>query len=152
MTSYIVAIDHPSLLADVRSFVDVLHTESRRFDRGAAANPKPFPSLVRKVCDPTRRRYGCVLGDRLVGMASLAADGEVSIAVAADERGRGHGGRLLHHVAETAQRDGYGRLVMYSTRRSRPVAVLADRFGWSTFDIGRGRVALVLDLERRMTG
>ena len=152
MTSYIVAIDHPSLTADVRSFVDVLHTESRRFDRGAAANPKPFPSLVRKVSDPTRRRFGSMLSDRLVGMASLAADGEVSVAIAANERGRGHGARLLHHVAETAHRDRYGRLVMSSTRRSRPVSVLAERFGWSSFDIGRGRIALVLDLERRMTG
>lgn len=151
MSPYVVAIDHPSLLSLVPPFIDELRQESRRFGRIDAANPKPFPSLVRKVTDPTRYRFGIMTGRGLVGMASLAADGEISMAIAAPHRGVGHGTMLLVHVIHIAERAEFGRLHMTSSRRSRPVSRLGERLGWTIVDAGRGRVDLILDLPRRQS-
>ena len=152
MAPYVVAIDHPSLQLLVDPFVDGLRSESRRFDRRGRANPKPFPSLVRKVTDRQRRRFGVIEPERLVAMASLSRDGEVAVAVLANRRGRGLGSMLLSNVVERAGALGYRRLVMESSRRSRPVAALGARFGWKSFEIGLGRVELVLDLRHSRTG
>lgn len=152
MAPYIVAIDHPSLQLLVGPFVDTLRSESRRFDRRGRTNPKPFPSLVRKVTERERRRYGVIEHERLVAMASLSRDGEVAVAVTADHRGRGLGSMLLVHVARRAAALGYRRLVMESSRRSQPVAALARRLGWVSFELGLGRVELVLDLQHSRTG
>lgn len=150
--AYVVAIGHPSLQSLVDPFVDTLRGETRRFGRAGICNPKPFPSLIRKVADPERRRFGMMEDRELVGMASLAPDGEVAMAIAASHRGRGIGTRLLQHVALTAERDGYTRLLMDSTRRSRPIAMLGDRFGWTSFDLPHGRVEMSLQLPSRATG
>ena len=152
MSPYVVAIDHPSLQLMVGPFVERLRGESRRFDRRSASNPKPFPSLVRKVSDNTRHRFGVVENGALIGMASLSRDGEVAMAVAAHRRGRGIGTMLLDHVVRRAQLIGLRRLVMESSRRSKPVAALGGRFGWTAYELGRGRVELVLDLRDRRTG
>lgn len=150
MEPVVVSIAHPSLQLLVEPFVELVRAESRRFDRASAANPKPFPSLVRKVTDPQRHRWG-VVGDggELIGMASLSTDGEVAIAIAEHRRGDGLGTVLLAHLVERAERWGFERLVMEASRRSRPVAALGERFGWSSIEVGRGRVELLLDLPRR---
>lgn len=152
MSTYVVAIAHPSLSCLVAPFVDTLRNETRRFDRAGIGNPKPFPSLIRKVTDPHRRQFGVMTGGELVGMASLAADGEVAIAIASTHRGRGFGTGLLQHLAVTAERDGYTRLLMESSRRSRPIAQLGDKFGWTSFDLPHGRVEMTLQLPTRATG
>lgn len=152
MGPYVVAIDHPSLQLLVTPFVDELRSETRRFDRRGRANPKPFPSLVAKVTDVERRRFGVIEHERLVGMASLSRDGEVAVAIAAPHRGRGLGSMLLTHVAGRAVALGYRRLMMESSRRSKPVAALAVRQGWDSFELGLGRVELVLDLQHTRTG
>jgi len=152
LSTYVVAIGHPSLHSLVGPFVDTLRAESRRFDRAGIRNPKPFPSLIRKVADPDRRRFGVVTNGDLIGMASLADDGEVAMAIAATHRGRGIGTSLLRHVALTAERDGYTRLLMESSRRSRPIAQLGTKFGWTSFDLPHGRVEMTLQFPSRATG
>ncbi len=149
MHPYIVAIDHPSLMSLVGPFVADLRQESRRFGRVDAANPKPFPSLVRKVTDPSRTRFGIMSEHGLIAMASLARDGEISMAVTAAHRGAGHGTKLLVHVIETAERAHFGRIFMTSSRRSRPISQLGDRLGWTAVDVAPGRLDLILDLPRR---
>jgi len=148
----IVAIGHPSLHHLVPPFVEVLRDEPRRFDRAGIDNPKPFPSLLRKLADPQRRRFGAMLGAELVGMASLADDGEVAMAVVACQRNRGIGSALLEHLARTADRDGYRRLVMETSRRSRPIGLLGRRFGWTAHELAHGRIELSLRLDRQLTG
>jgi len=149
MQSYIVAIDHPSLTSPTDLFVADLRQESRRFGRVDAANPKPFPSLVRKVTERSRMRFGIMSEHGLIAMASLAHDGEISMAVSAAHRGVGHGTNLLVHVIETAERAHFGRIFMTSSRRSRPISQLGDRLGWTAVDISPGRLDLFLDLPRR---
>lgn len=151
MPPYIVAIDHPSLLSLVGPFVDDLRQESRRFGRVDAANPKPFPSLVRRVTDPAHTRFGVMTEHGLVGMASLSHDGEISMAVAARHRGNGHGTRLLVHVIHVAEQADFGRVLMTSSRRSRPISRLGDRLGWTAVDVAPGRLDLILDLPRRQS-
>jgi len=85
-------------------------------------------------------------------MASLADDGEVAMAVLAGHRNRGIGSVLLEHLALLAERDGYPCLVMKTTRRSRPIAQLGRRFGWTAYDLPHGRVELSLRLDGRLTG
>jgi len=149
MEPYIVAVDHPSLLSLVATFVDDLRSESRRFGSADAANPKPFPSLVRKVVDPTRARFGIMTRHGLVGMVSLSDEGEVSMAVAAPHRGLGHGSKLLVHVIGIAERAEFGQVFMTSSRRSRPISQLGSRLGWTTVDVTPGRIDLFLDLPRQ---
>ncbi|WP_040491949.1 GNAT family N-acetyltransferase [Ilumatobacter nonamiensis] len=152
MSTYVVAIGHPSLQSLVGPFVETIRTETRRFDRAGIRNPKPFPSLIRKVTDPDRRLFGVMTDGELVGMGSLADDGEVAMAIAATHRGRGIGTCLLQHLALTAERDGYTRLLMESSRRSRPIAQLGTKFGWTSFDLPHGRVEMTLQLPSRATG
>jgi GNAT superfamily N-acetyltransferase len=146
VTSYIAAIDHPSLYGQIQPFVDGLRAESRRFGAADRCNPKPFPSLVRKVSDPQRLRFGAMLDGRLVGMCSLSRDGEVAVVLDHDHRGQGHGTLLLSHVIQTATKLSFPRLVMETSRRSRPVSRLSERFGWTSIERGHGRVELILNL------
>lgn len=151
MPPYIVAVDHPSLISLVRPFVTELRNESRRFGRVDAANPKPFPSLVRRIVDPSRTRFGVMTEHGLVAMASLADDGEISMAVAAEHRGKGHGTKLLVHVIQVAEQAEFGRVFMTSSRRCRPISRLGSRLGWTAVDITPGRLDLFLDLPRRQS-
>ncbi len=151
MPPYIVAIDHPSLRSLAGPFVADLREESRRFGRVDAENPKPFPSLVRKVTDPIRTRFGVMTEHGLVGMASLSGDGEISMAVAAAHRGVGHGTKLLVHVIQIAEQAEFGQVFMTSSRRRRPISRLGSRLGWTPVDITPGRLDLFLDLPRRQS-
>jgi len=148
----VVAVDHPSLQHLVPPFVETLRRERRHFGRAGRANPKPFPSLVRRITDPQRRRFGVMLHGNLIGMASLADDGDVAIAIDASHRNMGHGGRLLEHVVRTAARDGYHHLTMASSQRSRPIACLGGRSGWTTQLTAPGRLEMFLPLDGRLTG
>lgn len=149
MPPFVVAVDHPSLLWLVPLFVDELHVESRRFGDVDPANPKPFPSLVRRVTDPARIRFGVMAEHELVAMASLARNGEISMVVAAAHRGRGHGTRLLEHVVQVAEQAYFGRVFTALRRPSPAVDRLGDRFGWVAVDTEPDRYELVLDLPRR---
>lgn len=149
MSPYVVAINHPSLISLVQPFVDELRQESRRFGGADAANPKPFPSLVRSVVDPTRHRFGVMTDVGLVGMASLSGDGEISIAVAKPHRGVGHGTLLLASMIGVAERAEFARLSMTSNRGSRPIERLGDRLGWTVTSARSGTIELILDLPRR---
>lgn len=152
MTSYIAALDHPSLHDQIRPFVNRLCAESRRFGGAGRANPKPFPSLVRKVSDPRRLRFGVVEGAQLIGMASLADDGEVAMAIDPGHRGKGHGTVLLRHVLDTAAHRSFPRLHMQTSRRSVPLARLSAQLGWTSIGREHGRVELFFDVVVKPTG
>jgi len=149
MPPYIVAIDHPSLISLVGPFVEELRHESRRFGRLDAANPKPFPSLVRKVTDPDRKRFGVMTDQGVVAMVSLSSDGEIAMAVAAAHRKQGHGTKLLAHVMRIAEEAEFGRVFLMSSRRSRPIARLGEQLGWTAVDVSPCRLDLILDLPRQ---
>lgn len=149
MTSYVVAINHPSLVCLVQPFVEELRRESRRFGGADATNPKPFPSLVRSVVDPSRHRFGVMTAEGLVGMASLSAGGEISMAIAQPHRGAGHGTLLLASVIAVAERAEFASVTMTANQRSRPIERLGQRLGWTVVNAERGTVELVLDLPRR---
>jgi GNAT superfamily N-acetyltransferase len=144
----VVALDHPSLDGRVAAFTDALRAERRRFEPGASADPEPFPSLLVKIEDPRSLRIGVLADGRLIGAAAIAADGEVAIAVAPDRRGRGVGRLLLGAALERAARDGFARLHLLTSRRSKPVVALGDALGWTAVDTGGGRVELFVDLDR----
>ncbi len=146
MTSYIAALDHPSLHDQIRPFVNRLCAEDRRFGTANRNNPKPYPSLIRKVSDPSRRRFGVVENAQLIGMASLAADGEVAMVIDPRRRGHGHGTLLLAHVLTTAERQSHPRLFMQTSRRSVPLARLGARLGWTSVEHRHGRVELICNL------
>ncbi len=147
-TVLVVALDHPSLDGQVTRFTDGLRAERRRFGPRASANPKPFPSLLAKIADPRSLRIGALADGQLIGVAAIAEDGEVAIAVAPDRRGRGVGRHLLGAAVERAARDGFTRLHLLTSRRSRPVVALGASLGWTTVDTGGGRVELFVDLDR----
>lgn len=149
MSPYVVAINHPSLVSLVQPFVDELRQESRRFGGADAANPKPFPSLVRRVVDPSRHRFGVMTDEGLVGMASLSQGGEISMAVTQFHRSFGHGTMLLTAVISVAERAEFARVSMTSNRRSEPIERLGYRLGWTVTNVEQGTIELVLDLPRR---
>lgn len=152
MAPYVVAIAHPSLQMLVDPFVDGLRAETRRFKSPGGSDPKPSSQITDKLADRRSRRFGVIENETLIGIASLSHDGEVSIAVAAEHRGRGVGTMLLRHLIERATLLGHQRLVMEPNRRSAPVAALTERLGWVGFDMGGGRVELILELDQRHIG
>ena len=114
-----------------------------------ASNPKPFPSLVRKVTDPRRVRFGVMTEHGLVAMASLSHDGEISMAVAAEHRGLGFGTKLLTHVIQVAEHAEFGRIFMTTSRRGGPIPHLGQRLGWTVVEVSAGRLDLFLDLPHQ---
>ena len=143
----IVAADHPSLDGDVARFADALRAETRYFGPAASANPKPFPSLVERLCSRQGGfRIAARRGAELIGMAGVDDHGNVLIAVAEQERGRGVGTVLARAVVERARAHGVTRLVLRSSRRSRAATALGRAMGFAVVDHGRGRIDLILDL------
>ena len=143
----IVAADHPSLDGDVARFADALRTETRYFGPAAAANPKPFPSLVERLCSrQSGFRIAAKRGADVVGMAGVDDHGNVLIAVAEHQRGNGVGTVLARAVVERARTLGFTRLVLRSSRRSRAATALGAAMGFAVVDHGRGRIDLILDL------
>ena len=144
---FIVAADHPSLDGDVARFAAALRAETRYFGPAAASNPKPFPSLVERLCS---RESGFRIAAKreadVIGMAGVDDRGHVLIAVAEPERGRGVGTALARAVVHRARSVGYTRLVLRSSRRSRAAIALGTAMGFAVVDHGRGRIDLILDL------
>ncbi len=143
----IVAADHPSLDGAVARFAGALRAETRYFGPTAAANPKPFPSLVERLSSHHGGfRIAAKLGADVIGMAGVDDHGDVLIAVAESERGRGVGTVLARAVVERARALGFTRLVLRSSRRSRAATALGAAMGFAVVDQGRGRIDLILDL------
>lgn len=158
----IVAADHPSLDRAIDRFGSQLRHETRYFGPTAAANPKPYPSLVDGLArsgpaqqDPVRGNSGgvgggfrlaAVAGREVIALARVDDAGEILVAVAADHRGRGVGTSLVRALIGHARNVGYGRLRMRSCHRSRAVTSLGVSMGFMVVDYGRGRIDLILDL------
>ncbi len=138
----LVAADHPSL-ADARErFAAGLRAERRYFGR-ASANPKPFPSLIAKLLTDDGTRFAAVAGGEIIGLACLRGDGEATVAVAEDWRGRGVATALMQAVTMRGLQLGHGRIFIRSSRRSRAVAALGDALGANVVDLGLGRIELI---------
>lgn len=148
----ITAADHPSLDAGIERFADEIRAEPRYFGRLGGTDPKPFPSLVARVCSrESGFRIAALHKGRVVGLARVDDRGEVFMVVAAAARGRGVGLALARASVDRARADGFDRLVLRSSRRSRAAIALAESMGFVVVDLGRGRVDLILDLVHAMS-
>lgn len=148
----VVAADHPSLDRDVDRFVGALRAEPRFFGPSAAANPKPFPSLIAGLQAGDGFRLAAVDDGEIIGLARVAADGELLIAVRADRRAAGIGTVLGRAAVSRACDLGYGRIVIRASRRSRAVRRIGDQLGCVVVHRELGRTDLILDVQRGDTG
>jgi GNAT superfamily N-acetyltransferase len=145
----IIAADHPSLDAGVERFADEIRAEPRCFGRADGTGPKPFPSLVARVCSrESGFRFAALHESRVVGLARVDDQGEVFIVVVAAFRGRGVGLALARAMVDRARSEGCRRLVLRSSRRRRAAVALARSMGFVVVDVGLGRIELILDLVR----
>jgi len=143
----IIAADHPSLDSGVARFADEVRAEPRYFGRTGDPGPKPFPSLIARVCSrESGFRFAALHEGRVVGLARVDDHGEVFIVVVAAARGRGVGLALARAMVERARDRGYTRVVLRSSRRSRAAVALAESMGFIVVDVGLGRIELILHL------
>ncbi len=143
----IVAADHPALDRGAARFLTELSAERRYFGPSAAANPKPFPSLIRALAEPSGFRLAAVEAGRVVGLVRIDPHGHALIAVAADRRGHGIGTALGRAALERAIQLGFTRVVLRSTARSRAVRRVGEALGCVVVEHGRGRTDLIVDLH-----
>ena len=144
----VVAADHPSLDDDIARFAVGLRAERRYFGPRAAANPKPFPSLIERISvRGSGFRFAAIDEGRVIGLARIDEPGEMLIAVAEHRRGQGVGKVLAGAAVERARELGYRRLLMRSSRRSRAARAMGETMGFMVVDQGRGRIDLILDLS-----
>jgi GNAT superfamily N-acetyltransferase len=143
----VVAAEHPSLDGEVAEFVAGLRAERRFFGPSGSANPKPFPSLIAQLEQAGGFRLAAMSAGRVIGLVRVDEGGSVFIAVASDHRGHGIGVTLLNTALERAANLRYGRLVIRSSRRSRAVRRVGERFGCVVVDGGRGRTEVILSVS-----
>ena len=80
----ITAADHPSLDAGVARFADEVKAEPRYFGRPGGPGPKPYPSLIARVCSrESGFRIAALHEGRVVGLARVDDHGEVFMVVVA---------------------------------------------------------------------
>ena len=145
----VTAADHPSLDAHIERFADEIKAEPRCFGRLGGIDPKPFPSHIARACSrETGFRIAALHEGRVLGLARVDDRGEVTMVVVAAARGRGVGLALARAMVDRARAEGFERLVLRSSRRSRAVIALAESMGFVVVDLGRGRIDLILDLVR----
>lgn len=144
---HIVASDHPSLDKDVERFLDDLRAQPRYFGPSAAANPKPFPSLIAALAEREGFRLAAVECGRIIALGRLDGAGEIHIAVTADRRGLGVGTAVGRAIIARARELGYGLVTMRTTRRSRAVRGVAEQLGGVMVELDRGRIDVILDLS-----
>jgi GNAT superfamily N-acetyltransferase len=143
----IVAADHPSLDRDVVTFLSRLADERRFFGPTAAANPKPFPSLIRALAERDGFRLAAVECGRVIGLVRIDPAGLAHLAVAPDRRGTGVGTLLGRAALDRAIQLGYTRIVLRSTRRSRAARRVGESLGCIVVDQDHGRTDLIVDLH-----
>ena len=150
----IVSADHPSLDEAVATFGAALRAETRYFGRRGERAARPVPSLVRRLTDPLHdlRLAGLIDGE-IVAMAAIdddAAEGpDLLIAVAEPWRRQGVALAVGREIVARATEDGRQRVVLRTSYRSSDIRDAGDALGLETFDLGRGRLALVRRLDRQ---
>lgn len=144
----IVAADHPVLDRDVDTFLARLADEPRFFGPTAAANPKPFPSLIRALAERDGFRLAATECGRMIGLVRVDPSGNAFLAVAPDRRGTGVGTTLGRAALDRAIQLGYTRITLRSSRRSRAARRVGQALGCVVVEQGRGRTDLIVDLSR----
>jgi GNAT superfamily N-acetyltransferase len=131
----VVDAQHPSLGAELDRFFDELRDEPRYFGPSAAANPKPYRSLIRALQESDGVRLAAIECGRAVGVARVDTAGELFIAIVNDRRGTGVASLLGRTVLDRAAAAGYRRVVSRTSRRRRApvgVAVHGPQSGFSS--------------------
>lgn len=144
----VVALGHPSLTNCLAEFADQLRGEQRYFGRSAV--PKPSRSMIERLMTLGSVNFGVMSNDQLIAMARVDDSSELDIAVLADWRGNGIGSLLLRHTIERAEFVGHERIVLHSSRRSRPVAAIGQRSDATAVDYGDGRVDIIFARQHRL--
>ncbi len=142
----IVAADHPSLIDARERFASELRAEQRFFGR-SAGDPKPFPSLISKLLAGEGARLAAMVDGRIIGLACIQADGEASVAVVEEWRGRGVASALLGATIDRSRRMGHSMVFVRSSHRSRAVAAIGESLGGTVVDLGRGRIELIFTVD-----
>jgi GNAT superfamily N-acetyltransferase len=142
-----IAADHPSLDRDVERFLAGLATEPRYFGPSAAANPKPFPSLIQALGARGGFRLAAVERGHVIGLVRVDERGHAFIAVAPDRRGAGIGTALGRAALDRAIGLGYTRIVLRASRRSRAARRVGEALGCTVVELDRGRTDLIVDLH-----
>ncbi|MFT4865836.1 MAG: GNAT superfamily N-acetyltransferase [Ilumatobacter sp.] len=144
----VVALGHPSLADCLTKFAAQLRAEPRFFGRSAA--PKPARSMIERLMTVGSVNFGVMSEGQLIAVARVDDSSELDIAVLADRRGHGIGSLLLRHTIERAELVGHERIVLHSSRRSRPVAAIGQRSDATAIDHGDGRVDIIFARQRRL--
>jgi|TARA_R110002110_G_scaffold158544_3_gene355896 GNAT superfamily N-acetyltransferase len=144
----VVALGHPSLTSCVAEFAEQLRAERRYF--GRSATPKPSRSMIERLMTLGSVNFGVMSEGQLVAVSRVGDSSELDIAVLADRRGNGIGSLLLRHTIERAELVGHERIVLHSSRRSRPVAAIGQRSDASAIDHGDGRVDIIFARQHRL--
>lgn len=143
----IVAADHPSLDRDVNAFLARLAEERRFFGPTAAANPKPFPSLIRALAGREGFRLAATEAGRVIGLVRIDGAGNAHIAVVPDRRGVGVGTTLGRAALDRAIQLGYTRVTLRWSRRSRAARRVGEALGCVVVEHGPGRTDVIVDLS-----
>lgn len=144
---HIIAADHPSRDREVARFLAGLASEPRYFGPSAAANPKPFPSLIQALGAHGGFRLAAIEGGHVIGLVRVDEHGHAFIAVVPERRGAGIGTALGRAALDRAIRLGYTRIVLRTSRRSRAARRVGTALGCTVVDQGRGRTDLIVDLH-----
>ncbi len=143
----VIAADHPSLDRDVARFLAGLAREPRYFGPSAAANPKPFPSLIQSLGARGGFRLAAVECGRVIGLVRVDEHGHAYIAVVPERRGAGIGTALGRAALDRAIALGYTRIVLRTSRRSRAARKIGEALGCIVVEQGSGRTDLIVDLH-----
>lgn len=144
----VVAADHPSLVGEIERFLGRLQREQRYFGPSARRNPKPSRSLIETLRARDGFKMAVVECGAIVGLARVDRTGELTIALAAEHRGRGIGPILCQRMIERARDLHYRRLVLRTTKRSRAVRRIGHELGATVVEHGRGNLEFIMDLSR----
>lgn len=144
----IVAADHPSLDDAVADLLAELRAEPRYFGPSARSNPKPLPSLIDGLERKDGFRLAAVGRDRVVGIVRVDPSGDVLVAVTRGRRRHGIGTALLRASVERAASLHWERLVLRTSHRSEAAKRAAAHVGAIAVDVGRGRLDLILPVDR----
>ena len=123
------------------SYAGVLPDEALDLDRGAIA--QAWADALRRPGDARNRVLVALERNRVVGFAVVSpatdpdcdpvADAELQeLTVAVDERGKGHGSRLLQAVADTLQADRFTRAVTWTMAADDELRRFLTDAGWGT--------------------
>lgn len=128
-------------------YADVLPPDALPRDIGAAA--AAWQSSLSRPPDARNRVLVALERNRVVGFAILApasdpdcdpvSDAELmELTVAPDERGKGHGSRLLQAAADTMQADRFTRAVLWAIADDDALRTFLTDAGWAADSAHRG--------------